>query len=168
MDKKLPPYPRILGIAPSSTGVGLAVIEGVNSLIGWDIKRLRKSLNSECMVKVEKAIDYYQPHVIIMEDGNERSSRIRRLVKNIVAFVGNRGVRVVVLSREQVRRIFFAEGLGSKDALAEILAQRFPEELRAHLPRKRRTWMSEDHRMAMFEAVALALVFRPYRQSLGV
>jgi hypothetical protein len=167
MDQKLPTYPRILAIAPSPTGVGLAVIEGLNSLVGWDMKRVRESLNSECMAKVEKAIDYYQPHVIVMEDGSERASRHRALMKRIVALAGKRGVRVIVLSRKQVRGIFFSEGMGSKDALAEILAQRFPEELGARLPRKRRTSMSEDHRTAMFEAVALALAFRPYRQLSG-
>jgi hypothetical protein len=166
--KKLPTYPRILGIAPSPAGVGLGVIEGLNSLIGWDMKRVRESLNSECMVKVEKAIDYYQPQVIVMEDSSERSSRHRALIKRIVALAGKRGVGVVMLSRKQVRGVFFVEGLGSKDALAEILAQRFPEELGARLPRKRRTSMSEDHRMAMFEAVALALAFRPYRRLTGL
>jgi hypothetical protein len=164
MDKNLPTHPRILGLAPSPAGVGVAVIEGVNSLVGWDMKRVRKSSNSECMVKVEKAVAYYQPQVIVMEDGSERASRHRALIKRIVAFAGKRGVRVVVLSRKQVRGIFFAEGLGSKDALAEILAERFPEELGARLPRKRRTSMSEDHRMGMFEAVALALALRPHRQ----
>ncbi len=164
MDNKLPTYPRILGLAPSPAGVGVAVIEGVNSLVGWDMKRVRKSSNSECMVKVEKAIDYYQPQVIVMEDGSERSSRHRALMKRIVALAGKRGIKVIVLSRKQVRGVFFAEGMGSKDSLAEILIERFPEELAARLPRKRGTSTSEDHRMGMFEAVALALAFRPYRQ----
>ena len=164
MDKNLPTYPRILGVAPSPTGIGLAVIEGLNSLVGWDIKRVRESLNSGFMVKVEKAIAYYQPQVIVMEDGSERSSRHRALMRRIVVVAGKRGVTVVVLSRKQVRGVFFSEGLGSKDALAEILAQRFPEELGTRLPRKRRTSMSEDHRTAMFEAVALALAFRPHRR----
>jgi hypothetical protein len=88
-------------------------------------------------------------------------------MKRIVALAKKRAVRVIVLSRKQVRGIFFAEGMGSKDALAEILAGRFPEELGARSLRKRRTSMSEDHRMAMFEAVALALAFRPYRQLTG-
>lgn len=164
MHNKLPTYPRILGLAPSPPGVGVAVIEGVNSLVGWDMKRVRKSSNSECMIKVEKAIDYYEPQVIVMEDGSERSSRHRALIKRIAALAEKRGVSVVVLSRKQVRRVFFGEGMGSKDLLAEILVERFPEELGARLPRKRRASTSEDHRMGMFEAVALALAFRSYRQ----
>jgi len=44
----------------------------------------------------------------------------------------------------------------TKHALAEHLASRFPEELGFRLPKKRRFWMSEDSRMDMFDAVALA------------
>jgi len=54
--------------------------------------------------------------------------------------------------------VFFADGQGTKHALAEILAARFPEELGCRLPPKRRPWMSEDYRMDIFDAVALALV----------
>ena len=42
--------------------------------------------------------------------------------------------------------------------MAEILVKRFPEELGSRLPPKRRPWMSEDSRMDIFDAVALALM----------
>jgi hypothetical protein len=42
--------------------------------------------------------------------------------------------------------------------LAEILATRFPEELAPRLPPKRKPWISEDYRMDIFDAVALAIV----------
>jgi hypothetical protein len=41
-----------------------------------------------------------------------------------------------------------------------IIAKRFPEELGSRLPPERKPWMSEDSRMNIFDAVALALVFR--------
>jgi hypothetical protein len=68
-------------------------------------------------------------------------------------------VTVKLFSREQVRRVFFANGQGTKQAPAEILAKRFPEELGSRLPPKRRPWMSEDYRMDIFDAVSLALTF---------
>jgi len=37
--------------------------------------------------------------------------------------------------------------LGTKLAIAEILAKKYPEELGSRLPPKRRLWMSEDYRM---------------------
>ena len=67
---------------------------------------------------------------------------------------------MALFSHEQVRRVFFADGQGIKHALAEIVANKFPEELGSHLPPKRRPWMSEDSRMDIFDAVALVLVLR--------
>jgi hypothetical protein len=62
-----------------------------------------------------------------------------------------------------VRRVFFGGAGGTKHALAEIIAHRFPDELGFRLPPKRRPWMSEDSRMDIFDAVALVLAY--YRSS---
>src|SRR2546422_6406966 len=78
----------------------------------------------------------------------------------MTAMARSRKLRVTLFSRERVRQVFFADGKGTKDALAEILAKRFPEELGFRLPPKRRPWMSEDYRMGIFDAVALALTLR--------
>ena len=69
-------------------------------------------------------------------------------------------MKVALFSREEVRRAFFTGGMGTKHALAEILAERFPEELGSRLSPKRRPWMSEDYCMSIFDAVALALAMR--------
>jgi hypothetical protein len=61
---------------------------------------------------------------------------------------------------EQLQQIYFADGRGTKHALAEIIAKRFPGELASRLPPKRKPWMSEDYRMSIFDAVALVLAFR--------
>ena len=44
--------------------------------------------------------------------------------------------------------------------MAEMLAQKYPVELAAKLPPKRRAWESEDYRMDIFDAMALAVAFR--------
>ena len=61
-------------------------------------------------------------------------------------------------------RVFFRDGPGTKHALAELLAKRFPNELGFRLPPKRRPWMSEDYRMDIFAAISLALAFRLTRK----
>jgi hypothetical protein len=165
MDKKLPTYPRILAIVPSPSGFGLAVVEGINSLVGWEVKRVREDLNDGCISKIKRAIYFYEPHVIVMEDGSQRSSRVRALTKRTLTLARKRDIHVAVLSRAQMRQNFFPDGLGSKDALAAILAERFPEELGRELPPKRKEWMSEDRRIPMFMAVALALAFRQFHKN---
>ena len=56
-----------------------------------------------------------------------------------------------------LKRILLGRDQGTKHDIAEYLANRFPEELGTRMPPKRRPWMSEDHRMPMFEAVALTV-----------
>jgi hypothetical protein len=48
----------------------------------------------------------------------------------------------------------------TKQEMAELLARQFPDDLAARLPPKRKPWKSEDTRMDIFDAVALAFAFR--------
>jgi len=54
--------------------------------------------------------------------------------------------------------------LGTKDGVAEIIAKQFPDELGSRLPPQRRPWTSEDYRMGIFDAMALALAFRKVKK----
>lgn len=154
---------RILAIAPSTRGFGFAVLEGQETLVDWGVKSVNGDKNTRCLAKVEELIAHYQPGVIVLQDNSakhsRRSARVRELSQRIIDMASSRNVRVALFSREQVRRVFFAKGQGTKHALAEILAKRFPEELGFRLPPKRRPWMSEDYRMDIFGAVSLALTF---------
>ena len=164
MKKLLPKYPRILGIAPSTRGFGFALLEGLDTLVDWGVKSVTGDKNHGSIKKVEELIAHYQPDVLVLEDAaakdSRRAARIRALCRKIVAVAKARKVSVALFSQEQVRRVFFADGQGTKHALAEILAKRFSEELGSRLPPKRRPWMSEDYRMDIFEAVALVLMLR--------
>lgn len=156
-------HTRILAVAPSTRGFGFAVLEGAETLVDWGVKSVNGDKNARSLVKVEELIVHYQPGVLVLEDNSAKASRhstrIRELHQNIIAMAASRNVKVASFSREQVRRVFFAKDQGSKHALAEIIAKRFPEELGFRLPPKRRPWMSEDYRMDIFEAVSLALTF---------
>lgn len=128
----------------------------------WGVKSVQGEKNRQCLLKVKAMIVHYRPDVMVLEDsGNvRRSVRIKTLSRRLQALAAKLGVRVVVLFREQVRQVFFAEGGGTKHELAELLARRFPVELGPRLPPKRKPWKSEDARMDIFEAVALAVALR--------
>lgn len=169
MNKSLPKYPRILAIAPSARGFGFAVLEGQETLVDWGVKAVQGDKNTQCIAKAKEMIAHYQPGVIVLEDhsakGSRRSMRIRMLTKQIIALASRRSVKPVLFSREQMKNVFFPGGAeGTKHALAEKIANRFPEELGFRLPPKRRAWESEDSRMDMFGAVALALMVRLQRK----
>jgi len=161
MNKISPNHFRVLAIAPSSRGFGFAVLEGPETLVDWGVKSMKGDKSIRSLEKVEELLALFRPGVIVLEDhsakDSRRAARIRKLSKGIIALARRRNVTIALLLRQQVRQVFFADGQGTKYALAEILAARFPDELGFRLPPKRRPWMSEDYRMDIFDSVALAL-----------
>jgi Holliday junction resolvasome RuvABC endonuclease subunit len=157
-------HSRILAVAPSSAGLGFAILEGKRTLVNWGVKAVTGDKNAQSLLKVQELIEHYQPSVLVFEDysgkNSRRSHRIRTLGRQMVQLAQRLDIPVMKLLRREVRKCFFGDGKGSKDAVAEIIAKTFPEELALRLPPKRRAWMAEDYRMGIFDAVALAVALR--------
>jgi Holliday junction resolvasome RuvABC endonuclease subunit len=157
-------YARILAITPSTRGFGFAVIEGRDTLVDWGGKVATGSKNRKSLAKVEGLIVQYQPRVLVLEDtsakGSRRAPRIRDLSTNIIALAARHRVTVKLFSRKTINKVFFADGKGTKHAIAKIVGERFSEEIGGRVPAKRRPWESEVRRMDFFDAVALALAYR--------
>ena len=157
-------WPRILAIAPGTRGFGYAVFEGQDTLVDWGIKSVTGNKNTRCLEEIAAMIAHYQPGVLVLENiltkDSKRCVRVRTLTKKIAALASSRKVHSVFFSRNHIQQIFFADGKGTKHALAEMVANRFPEELGFRLPPKRQPWMSQDCRMDIFDAVALGLMIR--------
>lgn len=149
---------RRLAVAPSTRGFGFAVLEG-DKLVDWGVKSVSQNKNSCTLAKVAELLSLYHPALMVLEEAEStrRSTRIRKLHTKLVSLAKRHKIKVKLLTRAKVRGVFFADGEGTKDALAALLAERFPEELKSRLPPKRRPWMSEDYRMGIFDAVALGL-----------
>jgi Holliday junction resolvasome RuvABC endonuclease subunit len=163
MKKMNQKYLRVLAIALSTRGLGFAVFDG-QEFVNWGEKRVEAAKNAGSLAKVEKLIADHQPEVIVLEDASakdsQRAPRIRVLSNKVIALAASRNVRVELFSHEQVKQVFFSTGKGTKHAIAEMIANRFSEELGFLLPPKRKLYTSEDARMAIFDAAALALTFR--------
>jgi Holliday junction resolvasome RuvABC endonuclease subunit len=164
MNKINPNNFRILAIAPTFRGVGFAVLEERDTLVDWGVKRVYGDKNTNSVAKVKELIAQYSPDVLVLPDtlskDVRRYPRIKALCKKIVAVATTQKTEVALLSKQQVKRVFFADGEGTKHALAEIIAKRFPEELASRLPPERKAWVCEHYQMDIFDAVALALAVR--------
>ncbi len=152
---------RVLGLAPSAFGCGFAVMEGENTLVAWGVKTVKGGdKNARCLSNIGNLIALYHPNAIAIEDawakGSRRSERIRALLDEIVLMAKDGKIKVKQCSRKQMNLDFLADEQGTKHALAEYLAARFPEELIPRLPPKPKLWTSDDCRMDIFDAVALA------------
>ncbi len=153
---------RVLAIDPTTRGFAFAVMEGPHDLIDWGVKSVRPAKQARCLVGVAAQITFFAPSVIVLEDtskrGSRRCRRIRRLIEAIRNLAARAGVRTRLVSRRQVRNTFAASGATTKHQIAVAIAEQLPE-LADRLPPYRTSWMSEDYRMNIFDAVALALAF---------
>ena len=165
MSKISPKQFRILAVAPSTRGFGFAILEGQDMLVDWGVKTVTNGdKNSQSLKKVKELIVHYRPGVLVLENASAKSAlrapRIRRLCQQITKLASTHKMNVKLFSRDQVMKTFFTDGQGTKYTLAEIVAKRFSDELGHKLPQKRKLGDSEDSRMNIFDATALALTLR--------
>jgi hypothetical protein len=107
-------------------------------------------------------LDQYLPDVLVLQDtsthGTPRARRIVQLNEAIAALAEARGLPVYAYSRDKIREAFARFGATNKQALAEIIAKHIPA-FERYVPPPRKLWKSEDARMGIFVATALALTF---------
>lgn len=153
---------RILAIAPTARGFGYSVMEN-NAMLECGYKGARGNKNIKVVSKSEKLMKQFMPDVVVLQDvnakGSRRAPRIKALHRKIVGVAENHKCKVKLFSGIQLRDALLDDPKGTKHEMAELLAQRFPAELAAKLPPKRRAWENEDGRMDMFDAVGLAVMF---------
>jgi hypothetical protein len=106
--------------------------------------------------------DRHQPDVLVLQDtsaqGTPRAQRIVRLNKAIARLATQRGMPIHMYSRSDILDAFGYLGAINKQTLAEIIAKHVPV-FERYVPPPRKPWKSEDARMGIFDAAALALVF---------
>jgi|SRR5579885_2015658 len=151
---------RVLAIDPDRRGFGYVILEGPDFLVDWGIREVSGPKNAACIRAVAGLIKRYEPEVLVLEDpsakGCWRRQRVRRLLEDLTELGRARGLRVRLVSRANVRRVFAQLGATNKYQVAKAIAERFPE-LASRTPPERKRWMNEDSRTAIFDAAAFAL-----------
>ena len=155
---------RILAVFLSTRGFGYAVLESDNALVDYGNKVFQEDKDTQSLIQIEKLLARYQPDALVLQDvnaaGTYRWPRIRKLHRKVVTLAGKRKLTVAMLSSVELRTMLLDDPKKTKHDLAEHLAKRFPDELGARIPPKRKLWTSEYASMDMFDAVALAMGFR--------
>ena len=127
-------------------------------------KEVRGNKNSQSVFKIEKLLKQFLPSVLALQDVNaagcRRAPRIKALHRQIIELAAKSKLKVALLSGKLLREALLGDDKGTKHEMAEMLAKKYPVEIAAKLPPKRRPWENEDGRMDIFDAVALAVVFR--------
>lgn len=156
------PYGRALGIDPTSRGFGFAVLERTGNLVDWGTRQTQsRKRNARCLAAVLTLIRKYEPDVLALEDcsadGSRRCPRVRALIRTLRRRAAEHTLPVRLAGPVELRGQCAGNERATKHEIARMLATRFSA-LARHVPPRRKPWMSEDPRMGIFDAVALAVV----------
>jgi hypothetical protein len=155
---------RILAITLSARGFGFVVMEGQKTIIECGGRVADGDKNDQSLAKMKKLLNFYRPDVLVLQDveakGSRRAPRIKTLNRQIKGVAEKNKIEVKLISGKQLRSLLLGNPKGTKQEMAEMLATQFPDELASRLPTKRKAWQSEDSRMDIFDAVALAVALR--------
>ena len=159
MKRKLRIHERILAIDLHPKRYGYAVLEAPEELLDWGVKRINGHCPRQRSLSrgLRSLMEVWSPSLVAMRQPLRAVPvRTRKLLRDLTDEVTRYGIPVIRISQGP-------ENLHhpTKDVLASSLVRQFP--FLAHmLPRKRRIWESEDYRISIFVAIALALaVNRP-------
>jgi hypothetical protein len=154
-------HKRILAINPTHRGFGFVVLEGPGLLVDSGIRDVRRAKNARSTEEVARLLKLYRPEVLTLEDsaarGSRRRGRVKQLIVQISQLAKHSRIAVRKVPRLKVRTAFLRLEASNKHQIARVIAAQFPE-LTSLLPPERKPWMSEDTRMAVFDAAAFALV----------
>lgn len=155
------PRDLLLAIVPNTRGIAFAYFEGPLSPVDWGVKEARgRGKNCQSLAAVRNLVEHLQPDVLILDDYTaahaRRTERIRRLQQLIAAYAAAQAIGVVRYTRDDVRATFAPAGAVTRYEIAQLIAGQV-HAFSFRLPPVRKLWMSEDRRMALFDASALAI-----------
>jgi hypothetical protein len=153
----------VTAIYLNSRGFAFVLFEGELAPRNWGTIEARgKDKRERVLSRVDGLLSRYKPDVVVLQDtsqgGTDRPHRIRRLNETIAETAEEYGFPVLSFSRAEVREHFAYLGSVTKDTIAAAIAKHIPA-FERFLPPPRKIWKSEDARMGIFDAAALALTF---------
>ena len=155
---------RILAITPVYRGFGFALLEEIENkpvrLVDWGVSSCGRVGNGACHGSLSDVIREARPSAVVLPNWDDRKLRRSHKSKELIRWIRRYGrrkkTRVATVGPEQIRKTFPNSQLTNKRVLAEAIATRFPELVSALSP-ERQPGDSEHCRMAIFDAVALAV-----------
>lgn len=154
------PSQCVLAIDPYLRGFGWALLEGPDLLVDWGIYQTRTKRPERILGRIATLLQRYEPQLLVVEDIHHprcrRRERARALISEIRDMARTADIAVHFVPMKDVRNHYRDLRAKSKDAVAGLIVTRFPELQRIRPPR-RKNWMREDERMAVFDAIAMAV-----------
>ena len=152
---------RVVAFNVHSRSFGSVVFEGPNRMLNWGVRSFRSAANG---VKVPAAtkflamLDEFRPSAVVVRDRvTARNAKMTKMLVMIERQARSCRIPVRFISRQDVNRVFVGFE-SNKYEVASALARQFPD-LASPLPPKRKCWHSEDYRMGILDAAAVAVAY---------
>lgn len=151
----------VLAISPTPHGIAYAAFEAPLTPIDWGFKRIKdEDKNARSFEFVNKLCTALRPETLVIEDcetaPSKRQERVRRLYALIATLAETDNRPLARYSKERVRRTFREAGAIDRYEIAQAIASYIPAFV-YRMPKVRKLWQSQDDRLAIFDAAALAL-----------
>ena len=149
----------VMAIFPNARGFGYAVFEGMLP-VDWGVSDVPGvNRNETCLRRITALLERYNPDVLLLRDAlGTRGRRVAELIETIAAMPRKTGSVCLQVSRAQVKDAFGCLRRPTRQAIAYVIAERIPF-FKPLVPPARKIWNSEDRRMGLFDAAALALTY---------
>ena len=152
----------VFAVYPNANGFGFVYMENARKLLDYGAVRINPISNRKVMERIQKAIAYFRPSIVILLDPEGKTSRtgrrVTQLVKEIVAYAVEEHLPVMQYTRDQIKDVFWQFGAVTKYDISQVILKEFME-LEPKSPEQRKLWTSEDRNMAIFDALSLALTW---------
>lgn len=152
----------VYAVYPNANGFGFVYMDSPRKLLDFGVVRINPISNRKVLERIKKSLDYFRPSIVIVLDPEGHSSRtgtrVRKLITQIMAFGEKEKLPVFQYSRDQIKDVFEQFGATTKYEISQVILKEF-KELETRKPRRRELWTSEDHHMAIFDALSLALTW---------
>ena len=160
---------RVLALHATMRGFTFALFNGPGQLYDWGIKHVaRGEKNTQSLAAVERLITRFDPHAIVFEDvsepGSKRVGRVRRLYREIEKLGDRANVEMLCYPWQAVFEVFREYQPKTRHDLAVVVARMIPAIAR-RLPPKRKIWLPQDPRQALFDAAALGMTYYAISES---
>lgn len=151
--------PRVVGIDVRPHSFAFIVLEDRRVLDFGSRTSSRSDPRDSLSRRLKRILDMYQPETVVMRKRGARKIAYKERYSNAASLrqvCVNSNAVVVEVGPRAVRKHFKVENAWTKYEIAYAVASFLPE-LGWQLPPQRKSWQGEHHRMAIFDAAAVAL-----------
>lgn len=152
----------VLSIFPTTRSFGFVIFESPQSPLDWGIRETTRKTLGDALESARKLMQRHHPDVLVIEDltetGVRRGIPVRRFYRGAIHVAESLGITVERVTRTDIKRAYAHVGARNKYEIAVSTATEI-EAFRSLLPAKRKEWVTEDRRMALFDAASRGLAF---------